>query len=240
MKKNYSSVSKIGRELNLDGRTVIRHLDPSTTGLDIRAKRESKLDPYISIINNMYELGATSTKIFQEIMASGYTGSSNLRSYISKRKNQLIDNYKNDSYDKTRHMFVNRSLIIKLLFKPIEKIKGLAISTLEKIYKKFPKYKEIINVLSDFKVLIKDKSANSLDGWINKASKLNISEINSSINGILRDVDAIKNAIIYDYNNGLAEGSVNKLKVIKRIMYGRCSFELLKNKVLNIDSMKFN
>ena len=34
------------------------------------------------------------------------------------------------------------------------------------------------------------------------------------------------------YNNGLAEGSVNKLKVIKRIMYGRNSFELLKAKVL--------
>ena len=34
------------------------------------------------------------------------------------------------------------------------------------------------------------------------------------------------------YNNGLAEGSVNKIKVIKRIMYGRNSFNLLKSKVL--------
>jgi transposase len=29
----------------------------------------------------------------------------------------------------------------------------------------------------------------------------------------------------YDYSNGLAEGSVKKLKVIKRIMYGRCGFK---------------
>ena len=36
----------------------------------------------------------------------------------------------------------------------------------------------------------------------------------------------------YDYNNGLAEGSVNKIKVIKRIMYGRCCFDLLKQQVL--------
>lgn len=43
---------------------------------------------------------------------------------------------------------------------------------------------------------------------------------------------AIKNGIIYPYNNGLEEGSVNKIKVIKRIMYGRNSFELLKVKVL--------
>ena len=38
----------------------------------------------------------------------------------------------------------------------------------------------------------------------------------------------MKNGIAMQYNNGLAEGSVNKLKVIKCIMYGRNSFELLK------------
>ena len=57
-------------------------------------------------------------------------------------------------------------------------------------------------------------------------------EFHSFINGLERDIDAVKNGIKYDYNNGLAEGSVNKIKVIKRIMYGRCSFNLLKQKVL--------
>nr|WP_296442273.1 hypothetical protein [uncultured Acetatifactor sp.] len=38
---------------------------------------------------------------------------------------------------------------------------------------------------------------------------------------------AIKNGIIYPYNNGLAERCVKKIKVIKRIMYGKNSFELL-------------
>lgn len=40
------------------------------------------------------------------------------------------------------------------------------------------------------------------------------------------------NGINYQYNNGLAEGSVNKIKLIKRIMYGRNSFQLLKAKIL--------
>ena len=43
---------------------------------------------------------------------------------------------------------------------------------------------------------------------------------------------SLKNAICYKYNNGLAEGSVNKIKLIKRIMYGRNSFQLLKAKLL--------
>lgn len=71
-----------------------------------------------------------------------------------------------------------------------------------------------------------------LDEWMSKTKKYKIPEMNSFINGIERDIEAVKNGITYDYNNGLAEGSVNKIKVIKRIMYGRCSFDLLKQKVL--------
>ena len=59
------------------------------------------------------------------------------------------------------------------------------------------------------------------------------------VNGLLSDINAVKNAIKYKYNNGLAEGSVNKIKLTKRIMYGRNSFELLKAKLLlneNCDS----
>ena len=51
-------------------------------------------------------------------------------------------------------------------------------------------------------------------------------------------LEAIQNAIIYDYNNGLAEGSINKVKVIKRIMYGRCSFSTLRSKVLMLEQLK--
>ena len=58
----------------------------------------------------------------------------------------------------------------------------------------------------------------------------------------IKDITAVKNGIIYSYNNGLAEGSVNKIKVIKRVMYGRNSFELLKAKVLfgELFHVKFN
>jgi transposase len=72
--------------------------------------------------------------------------------------------------------------------------------------------------------------------WLNYASSLNISEINSFINGLKRDIEAVTNAILYEYNNGLAEGKVNKLKVTKRIMYGRNSFEMLRKKMLRLEN----
>ncbi len=48
----------------------------------------------------------------------------------------------------------------------------------------------------------------------------------------------MRNAIRYENNNGFAEGLVNKLKMIKRIMYGRSKFELLKTKVLLLEGAK--
>ena len=50
--------------------------------------------------------------------------------------------------------------------------------------------------------------------------------------GLRRDLEAVKNAASHDYNDGLAEGSVNKLKLVKRKMYGSCSFETLRKKML--------
>ena len=66
-----------------------------------------------------------------------------------------------------------------------------------------------------------------LDVYKRQAKCLEIEETSSFVNGIRRDMDPVKKAIELEYSNGLAEGNVNKIKVVKRIMYGRNSFELL-------------
>ena len=64
------------------------------------------------------------------------------------------------------------------------------------------------------------------------ATELKIDELDRYINGLQNDLRAVKNDIIFPYNNGLPEGSVNKIKLTKRIMYGGSSFALLKAKLL--------
>lgn len=64
------------------------------------------------------------------------------------------------------------------------------------------------------------------------AIQLKIDKLDRYVNGLKNDLQAVKNAITHPYNNGLAEGSVNKIKLTKRIMYGRNSFALLKAKLL--------
>jgi len=46
------------------------------------------------------------------------------------------------------------------------------------------------------------------------------------------DLAAVKNSVIYDWNSGFAEGSNNKIKAIKRLMFGRAKIDLLRVRVL--------
>jgi transposase len=127
---------------------------------------------------------------------------------------------------------IKRRWLVKLLYKPIDKVKEISEKQLNHITVKYPVVGTLYDIVQSFKEILSTKRVDELDKWIESAAEHNIDEINSFINGINSDLDAVKNAIRYDYNNGLAEGSINKLKVIKRIMYGRCSFNLLRNKVL--------
>ena len=119
-----------------------------------------------------------------------------------------------------------------MLYKEINAVKNITKEIFEKITTLFQKANIIYNIVKEFKDIMFSKKEDKLDKWIDKTKKYKIPEMDSFINGIERDLEAVKNGIKYNYNNGLAEGSVNKIKVIKRIMYGRCSFDLLKQKVL--------
>ncbi len=59
------------------------------------------------------------------------------------------------------------------------------------------------------------------------------------ITGIRMDYNAVKNTIKYNVTNGITEGFVNKLKVVKRVMYGRAGLELLKRKII-MEKILFN
>ena len=57
-------------------------------------------------------------------------------------------------------------------------------------------------------------------------------ELHSFARGLRHDYDAVLNGLTLSWNSGVAEGNVNRLKMIKRQMYGRASFVLLRKRVL--------
>ena len=69
--------------------------------------------------------------------------------------------------------------------------------------------------------------------------KTGIQSLKTFIIGIKRDFQAVRNTIRLNVTNGMTEGFVNKLKVVKRSMYGRAGLELLKNKLV-LEHILFN
>ena len=213
---------------NIDDRTVKKYLQTKEKPINGNKNREyvSKLSLYKNKIIKLNNEGLTWRMIKEEIQKEGYKGSDSLlRTYLTKIK-------KNNIKEKQIKKVVDRETMITLLYKEIDEVTKITKEIFEKVINKFSEAKKIYEIVKEFKEIMFSKKYKELEKWTKKAKKYKIPEINSFINGIERDFEAVKNAIKYNYNNGLAEGSVNKIKLIKRIMYGRCSFELLRKKVL--------
>ena len=79
--------------------------------------------------------------------------------------------------------------------------------------------------------MIRSKSAAKLDGWIELAKG---SLVTSFVNGVEKDLMAVRNAIISPWSNGQTEGQITRLKLIKRQMYGRAKLDLLRARVVGV------
>lgn len=189
-----------------------------------------KLAPYEQEVIAMRSKGITYRKIHEHICEKGYTGTiTSLRVFMQKERTHQ----KSLSKNKTEPVeYIPRKFFCQLIYRELEKVNGLTQEQYEAAIKKYPILGQLYSLLREYHRIIFSQKSNELDAWITQAISLNIEEIDTYVNGLLSDIDAVKNAIQYKYNNGLAEGSVNKIKLTKRIMYGRNSFHLLKAKLL--------
>ena len=121
-------------------------------------------------------------------------------------------------------------MIQKQIYKGLSDVKTITKTQYEQVLKTYPVITELYAAIKEFYEILYSRRDERLETWLEKIENFNIPELQTYVNGIRIDINAVKNGIKLKYNNGLAEGSVNKIKVIKRIMYGRNSFDLLKAK----------
>lgn len=81
--------------------------------------------------------------------------------------------------------------------------------------------------------MLRTRMGEGLDAWLTRALASQIPEFGSFVQGIERDKAAVKAGLTLPTSNGLVEGKVNKLKLIKRMGYGRAGFALLRQRVLH-------
>jgi transposase len=238
LQKEGYSIGNIMRLVGLCRSTVTKYLKPdfNPANSGYNAVHNSKNKHYQDDIKDLLSKGSTFKQIESIIREKGYKGASSTIRMFATRERKLLKEAGKGLTCKVEK--IQRKWLVSLLYKPIDKVKELSQEQFDKIIKENPVIGAIFDIVKLFKEMLFSKKKNKLGKWIKDAQVLQIDEINSFIGGITRDIEAVKNAIKYDYSNGLAEGSVNKLKVIKRIMYGRCSFDLLKKKVLALEKKR--
>lgn len=222
MKQAGKNNSEIARVLHIARSTVIKYLNITEPPID---SRPCILDPFVPRIKELILEGYKYTEIFHKIKEEGYEGQISL--YNSKMKGIRWE---------VKHMvrYLKRSDIKKLLYQPIDKIKDKQKrEDVETFLKEHHIVKEILELVAEFKTVLLGNEKTKLRDWIEKTEKYKIPELDSFVKLIRWDLDAVENAITYNYSNGLTEGHNNKIKLIKRQMYGRCNFDLLRLKVLS-------
>lgn len=93
-------------------------------------------------------------------------------------------------------------------------------------------FRETFNAASSFYAVMKGTDADQLIKWVDRYRNSSIRQIKTFAVGISLDLMAVKKAITTNVSNGITEGFVNKLKEVKRTMYGRAKLELLKRKMM--------
>lgn len=198
-----------------------------------RSKRkESILQPYHKEIDAAFEKGMMASEIEQQIRKKGYTGSSSLiRHHISqKKKNRQRVAMKGEPLHS-----IKRQHIIQLVYHSKEESQEVNFEEWSLLFDKYPFIKELYGIIHDFKELFKKHDSEGFTKWLQYVEQLPYEELLGFIVGIKKDLEAVTMAVLSYYNNGLAEALINKVKVIKRVMYARCSFDLLRKKILLLE-----
>lgn len=128
-------------------------------------------------------------------------------------------------------VIINKSIYQKKVNKPEEEL----IETLSEFYW----FKQMYEAAKSFYCIITGTETDKLIRWMKEFWNTNLQTLKTFLLGIRKDYKAIKNTIKYNITNGITEGFVNKLKVVKRSMYGRAGLELLKIKMV-MENVLFN
>jgi transposase len=90
---------------------------------------------------------------------------------------------------------------------------------------------QALELVVQFAAMIRGVLALSLADWLSNADASDCAEIQAFAKTLRQDKEAVQAAMAEPWSNGPVEGQVNRLKLIKRQMYGRAGFELLRARV---------
>lgn len=233
LRQHGMSQAAIALRVGMGASTVSNWLAADTYPETTRGPYVSRIDPYLPYLFERWDSGCHNmVRLHQELVARGYKGSyASVRDHIIRR---LPDGKKNGatSCELTPAPLPSKQATFLFLRRPedLDKEEQEKVHQLRQIS---PEVDLAYDLVQQFARMLRTRTGEQLDTWLAKAEESQISEFRSFVVGIERDKAAVKAGLTLPTSNGIVEGKVHKLKLIKRMGYGRASFPLLRQRVLH-------
>jgi transposase len=206
-------------------------------------KRSSQLDRHFDYLAQRWSEGChNSAEMYRELRDRGYCGSESLvRHAVARWRDQLPPELKRarrgpavekPASGRKKQIIPSARQTAWLLLQKEEKLEPEQKVYLAQLGQLSPEIEELQRLGHRFSRILREKRAKEFESWIKDAFNSSFPEMKAFANGLIRDREAVEASLAYQWSNGQTEGQVNRLKTLKREMYGRAKFDLLKTRML--------
>lgn len=225
----------LAKEFNLSRQTISHWVNSETCPPDTRGrfKRKCLIDAYVPYLRQRIEAGCQNkSQLWREIEKQGFTGTRTLVGKWIRQNYNTKDQSAEKLPSKKTGVAVPSSrelawLIIRRTDELEEDKKQIADILLQDA--QLAEFKQMAH---KFMYMVRNGSSEQWSSWLTSSCESTVKELKNFAIGLKRDGSAVYEAIRQPWSNGRTEGHVNRLKFIKRQMYGRASFDLLRLRVL--------
>ncbi|SDT83372.1 Transposase [Streptomyces sp. TLI_053] len=225
------TISAIARHLGLDRKTVRRF---KTTSLDellssareFGSSRQGLIDPFKPYLNSRFTAGCTSAQqLFREISQRGYRGSVQVvRRHVAYLREGTAEPVRADIPSPRR--------ITSWIMRPTGTLTEREQDRLLDVRIACPDIARAYDLARCFHDLMTNCLGTLLHDWIRQAEEDAPAPVRSFAGFLRQDLAAVTAGLTLEWSSGKVEGNVNRVKTLKRAMYGRASFRLLRTRIL--------
>jgi Transposase and inactivated derivatives len=229
------TIQGIARQLQISRQTVRKFIQtPSFPEFQRVPHTKSAIDEYRPYLRQRWQEGCRATgQLWKELQERGFTGSWMMvyRWVQLQRDGSAETLIQTQQQAKTSaNKKAPRHLAWLFLHDPeqLEKQEQLTLSLLRR-----GKSVDLVYELAQqFVTMVKERNAKPMDAWLWNCQLSGINDLVTFAQGLEKEGSALHAALTLPYSNGPVEGKINKLKYIKRSMYGRGGFPLLRQRIL--------
>ncbi|GAA1995325.1 hypothetical protein GCM10009799_22080 [Nocardiopsis rhodophaea] len=225
------TIMEIARELGLARNTVRRFARAATAeellAKDGTGKRPKIIQPFDAYLRRRFAQGCTNaTVLWHEIRAMGYEGGrTSVSDHIRPWRQTALP-----PEPRPQPLSVREATAwITRHPDTLDEDERIALAD---VLARCPERERLSGHVARFAQLMADRRGYELEGWMRAAREKRIGELTSFVSGLRRDFDAVRAGLTLPYSSGVVEGHVNRLKMLKRQMYGRAKPDLLRKRVL--------